>query len=91
MVIKSNETDKVIEVVNKWRVGRKKPVELITDNGGQFESNKFEEMCIENGVAHRKASVESHKSNGRVEGLTGTIREGLAKTGNGAPKGIIAK
>jgi len=90
-VIESKETETVIEVVRKWMAGREKPGELITDNGKEFVSRKFEEMCTEKGVAHRKVSVESHRSNGRVERLIGTIREGLVKLKNGSLKEKIAR
>ena len=44
-------------------------------------------MCQELGIKNTcKISIESHKSNGRVEQIIGTIREGLAKD----KKGTIA-
>ncbi|KAI5152377.1 hypothetical protein ENBRE01_2783, partial [Enteropsectra breve] len=39
--------------------------------------------CAENEIVHRMVSVESHRSNGRVERVIGTIREGLAKLKDG--------
>jgi hypothetical protein len=36
-------------------------------------------MCVERNINHTKVSVESHRSNGRVERVIGTLREGLAK------------
>src|SRR5699024_405417 len=51
----------------------------ITDNGREFTSQKFKEFCTEKRMEHRIVSVESHRSNGRVERLIGTIREGMMK------------
>jgi hypothetical protein len=36
-------------------------------------------MFVSNEITHRKVTIESHRSNGRVERLIGTIREGLVK------------
>jgi hypothetical protein len=56
-----------------------KPVEIITDNGKEFSNEYMRNWCSEENVLHRKVSVESHRSNGRVERVIGTIREGILK------------
>ncbi|KAI5152045.1 hypothetical protein ENBRE01_2525, partial [Enteropsectra breve] len=47
--------------------------------------------CAENEIVHRMVSVESHRSNGRVERVIGTIREGLAKLKDGGLEERIKK
>ncbi|KAI5176413.1 hypothetical protein PAEPH01_2290, partial [Pancytospora epiphaga] len=39
----------------------------------------FKTMCSKRNIRHTTVSVESHRSNGRIERLLGTIREGLVK------------
>ncbi|KAM0685034.1 hypothetical protein COBT_003757, partial [Conglomerata obtusa] len=36
-------------------------------------------MCIDNKIQHQKVAVEAHNSNGRVERVIRTIREGIMK------------
>jgi transposase InsO family protein len=59
------------------------PEEIISDNGKEFCASEFENMCKEFNIKHTKVSVESHRSNGRVERVIGTLREGLAKRKEG--------
>jgi len=54
-----------------------RPVELITDNGREFNNQVFKRMCWDNGVEHRLVEVEAHRSNGRVERAIRTIRDGI--------------
>ncbi|KAI5177603.1 hypothetical protein PAEPH01_2493, partial [Pancytospora epiphaga] len=46
----------------------------ITDNGKEFCSGEFREMCEDKGIKHNKVGVESHRSNGRVERVIGIIK-----------------
>jgi transposase InsO family protein len=55
------------------------PVEIITDNGKEFSNESMRNWCSEENVLHRKVAVESHRNNGRVERVIGTIREGILK------------
>ncbi|MGL4848578.1 MAG: DDE-type integrase/transposase/recombinase [Clostridium sp.] len=44
----------------------KKPEEYVTDNGKEFENESFKEMCRRMNIKHRKVSIDSYRSNGRV-------------------------
>lgn len=78
-VIESKESKNIIKVMEKWIDHGVKPEELISDNGKEFTSKEFREFCCINKIAHTKVSVEAHGSNGRVERLISTVREGLVK------------
>lgn len=82
-VLESKETDLVVRTVEEWMAGGARPEELITDNGKEFTSVKFRVMCYNAEVKLTTVSVESHRSNGRVERLIGTLRESLAKNKEG--------
>ena len=73
----------VIGVLREWLNAEECPEEIITDNGKEFVSEEFRKFCIGRKIAHRRVSVESHRSNGRVERVIGTIREGLIKNKEG--------
>ena len=81
VVLPSKETSKVVSIVREWinTVPGYRFEEIITDNGKEFCSREFEEMCAREKVKHTKVSVESHRSNGRVERVIGTIKKGLMK------------
>lgn len=57
------------------------PEEVVTDNGREFDNVEFRKFCNEMGIKHNKVWVESHRSNGKLERVIGTIREGLLKLG----------
>lgn len=57
--------------------------EVITDNGKEFCNREFEELCRKYKVKHTKVGMESHRSNGRVERVIGTIRKALMKDTEG--------
>ncbi|MGL5708994.1 MAG: DDE-type integrase/transposase/recombinase, partial [Aeromonas sp.] len=79
-MIRSKNASKIVYIISKWGSGWK-PEELITDNGKEFANELFRRYCTDEKILHRLVSVESHKSNGRIERLIRTIREGLAKKG----------
>nr|BAB39950.1 putative polyprotein [Oryza sativa Japonica Group] len=63
------------------------PKEFITDNGKQFDSDKFREMCEGLNLEIRFASVALLQSNGAAERTNGKILEALKKRLEGATKG----
>jgi Integrase core domain. len=63
------------------------PKEFITDNGKQFDSDKFREMCEGLNLEIRFASVTHPQSNGAAERANGKILEALKKRLEGAAKG----
>nr|AAT77832.1 putative gag-pol precursor [Oryza sativa Japonica Group]ABF96916.1 retrotransposon protein, putative, Ty3-gypsy subclass [Oryza sativa Japonica Group] len=63
------------------------PKEFITDNGKQFDSDKFREMCEGLNLEIRFASVAHPQSNGAAERANGKILEALKKRLEEAAKG----
>nr|AAX95295.1 Reverse transcriptase (RNA-dependent DNA polymerase), putative [Oryza sativa Japonica Group]ABA92634.2 retrotransposon protein, putative, Ty3-gypsy subclass [Oryza sativa Japonica Group] len=63
------------------------PKEFITDNGKQFDSDKFREMCEGLNLEIRFASVAHPQSNRVAERTNGKILEALKKRLEGAVKG----
>nr|CAE03827.1 OSJNBb0013J13.4 [Oryza sativa Japonica Group] len=55
------------------------PKEFITDNGKQFDSDKFREMCEGLNLEIRFASIAHPQSNGAAERTNGKILEALKK------------
>nr|ABB47124.1 retrotransposon protein, putative, Ty3-gypsy subclass [Oryza sativa Japonica Group] len=63
------------------------PKEFITDNGKQFDSDKFREMCEGRNLEIRFTSDAHPQSNGAAERINGKILEALKKRLEGAAKG----
>nr|CAE01940.2 OSJNBa0073L13.2 [Oryza sativa Japonica Group] len=63
------------------------PKEFIADNGKQFDSDKFREMCEGLNLEIRFASVAHPQSNGASKRSDGKILEALKKRLEGAAKG----
>jgi Integrase core domain. len=62
------------------------PKDFITDNGKQFDSDKFREMCEGLNLEIRFASVAHLQSNGAAEHTNGKILEALKKRLEGRRK-----
>ena len=82
-IIKSKEAKEITKRITEWCSDGSIPEELITDNGREFNNREFDLLCKNLGIIHTKVGVESHRSNGRVERVIRTIREGLAKDKEG--------
>lgn len=81
-VIEDKRSNTVVGVMERW-TKEYTPEEIITDNGKEFCSKEFNTFCRERRIKHQRISVESHRSNGRVERVIRTIRDGLLKAGDG--------
>ena len=53
------------------------PNRLISDNGTQFISNKFENFCVAYGIKHPRSSVNHLMTNENVERANGIILQGI--------------
>jgi hypothetical protein len=82
-VIKSKESFRIVEFVKNICSEGKVPEEVITDNGKEFCNSEFRQLCSTLKINHRKVSVESHTSNGRVERIIRTIRVSVLKSKKG--------
>ena len=58
----------------------KNPEEIITENVKEFCNKEMEELCQQLNINHQKVSIESHKSNGRIERITRTMRDSILKS-----------
>lgn len=80
-VISNKETATVIQIIKKWINNGFIPEKIVSDNGKEFISRKFKELCKDLEIEHHLVSVEDHESNGRVERSIRTIRDGIFKLG----------
>lgn len=80
-VIPDKRASTVKKVVEEWRGLSYIPETLITDNGKEFQNAEFREMLASLGIEHRLVGVEDYRTNGRVERVIRTIRDGVIKTG----------
>lgn len=90
-VIQNKTTIQITEALKEWIKAGWRIDELISDNGREFLSSAFKNMCREYNINHSVVSVESHRSNGRVERVIRTLREGLAKYKEGSIENRISR
>lgn len=77
--IERKNAETILSVVQNW-CQNNKPEEIITDHGKEFVNAEFKKYCNNEEIQHRVTSVESHRSNGRVERIIRTVREGIMKS-----------
>ncbi|KAM0677238.1 hypothetical protein COBT_004241, partial [Conglomerata obtusa] len=68
----------ILSVLKDW-TSQNVPEKIITEHGKEFCNENFEKMCTDKKILHTKVAVESQNSNGRIERVIRTIREGLLK------------
>ncbi|XP_031107639.1 uncharacterized protein LOC116012276 [Ipomoea triloba] len=55
------------------------PIQVITDNGRQFEGREFSDFLTEWGIKHSRVAVSYPQANGQVENANRTILDGLKR------------
>ncbi|XP_031112204.1 uncharacterized protein LOC116016181 [Ipomoea triloba] len=65
------------------------PVQLITDNGTQFDSRPFKNFMAHLGIRHTRVAVAYPQANGQVENTNRTILDGLKKKLQTAGRGWV--
>lgn len=69
----------ICETLKLWFENGYISEEIISDNGKEFVNSDFREFINTMGIKHRKISVESHRSNGRIERVISTFRDYMQK------------
>lgn len=81
-VLEGKQASEIVKFLKELCLQGKKPEELVTDNGKEFCNNQMDELCRQMKINHRKISIESHRSNGRIERIIRTVRESILKNKN---------
>ncbi|EGT56984.1 hypothetical protein CAEBREN_22921 [Caenorhabditis brenneri] len=55
------------------------PELIVSDNGTQFTSQFFQDMCTSYGISHKTTAVYYPRSNGAAERFVDTLKRGIAK------------
>ncbi|KAM0674114.1 hypothetical protein GVAV_001275 [Gurleya vavrai] len=71
----------IVQTLHEWFI-ETKPKKIITDNGKEFSNSLSMEYCSDKNIIHQKTAVKLHKSNGRIERVIRTIRDGMCKNTN---------
>ncbi len=90
-VLRKKTAESVTMFIRELCLNGNRPKELITDNGKEFNNEEFRNFCSTMDIFHRRVSIESHRSNGRVERVIGTLRETILKLGDGIFEEKVAK
>lgn len=88
-VLEEKRASLVVDYLTKLCRKGRKPKEIITDNGKEFANEELRIFCERLSINHRKISVESHRSNGRVERVIQTLRESILKAKEGKFEDIV--
>lgn len=78
-VLENRKSDEIIFNLKNYFNAIGYPQTIITDNAKEFVSEKFKKFCKEEDMRHETVSIESHRSNGRVERIIRTIRDSFNK------------
>lgn len=78
-IIEDRTSKTIIKSLTQMFKKMDKPNILVTDNAKEFVSQEFKLWCTDNNINQYCVSPESHKSNGRIERVIRTVREGLIK------------
>ncbi|KAI5151978.1 hypothetical protein ENBRE01_2475 [Enteropsectra breve] len=82
-ILKDKSAESITEALKKCFENGYRPVEIITDNGREFCNERVKKLVWEYGIEHHKAGIEAHRSNGRVERVIRSIRDGLERMKEG--------
>ena len=77
--MKTTTAAQTIVVLRKMLSAYGLPEQLVSDNGPQFVSAKFNEFCTENGIRHIRVSPYHPSSNGLAERFVQTFKTAMKK------------
>ena len=78
--MRSTTADGTINTLRKWFSRYGLPTQLVSDNGPQFTSYKFENFCKQNGIKHVRVPAYHQSSNGEAERFVQTVKKGLKRS-----------
>lgn len=76
-ILKEISTESTIPILQSIFASFGLPVKIITDNGAQFTSHKFQEFCKSNGIIHKRSAPFHPASNGQAERYVQIIKSKL--------------
>lgn len=79
ITMKSTTTEYTIEKLNEIFSRFGMPEKIVTDNGTQFTSVRFELFCKNKGIEHIRTSPYHPQSNGQAERFVDTLKRALTK------------
>lgn len=80
--MKTNTTEKTLDVLRRMFARYGLPEQLVTDNGPQFTSDEFETCMKANGIKHIRTSPYHPSSNGEAERFVQTFKHALTASKN---------
>lgn len=76
-ILKEISTETTIPILQSIFATFGLPVKIVTDNGAQFTSFKFEQFCKANGILHKRSAPFHPASNGQAERYVQIIKSKL--------------
>lgn len=64
-------------ITKKWIYQEGKPIDILTDQGKQFMSQRFKTLCQSNNIVHRTTTAYYPQGNGLCERINQMISQGL--------------
>ena len=88
--LNTTTTEKTFEVLQNLFTSYRLPEQLVSDNGPQFTSHKFELYMKANGIKHIKTSPYHPTSNGEAERFVQTFKQPI-QASKGDPGSLSVK
>jgi transposase InsO family protein len=82
--IRNQEAETAVQFFKRITCRFGMPHSIVTYNGTNFDSKKFQKFCDDGGIKLKFASVAHPQTNGQVERINGLIGDGLKKRLTGA-------
>ena len=73
-VVPCTDSMNTINVLRNWVFRYALPNQLVSDNGTQFTSHEFKQICKSNGINHILTPRYHQSSNGEAERLVQTVK-----------------
>ena len=80
MSLKNQEADTVIQHFQSFCNQFGYPMEVVSDQGSQYTSSDFQELCLKFNIIHKPGTPHSQWKNGRCENAIGRLKRLLEKS-----------